>query len=146
MSDRPAFPRPYSVNDECEKEEAQTGMTLREYMVIKFAAAWVSALSDRDCEPGYTDIAALHEANRLAIQQADDLLKRMEGEMTPEERIDANIDKVLRAGGSALKYHTMQLTLDRLRNAMREIMSESYIVGANDARHGNGRWKNERPY
>lgn len=50
------------------------------------------------------------------------------------ERVDAAVDSVLRAAGSSLKNHTMQLTLDRLRSAMREIMSESYIAGSNAAR------------
>ena len=53
--------------------------------------------------------------------------------MTPQERIDAALDSVLKASGSALKYHTMQLTLDRMREAMRKIMSDSYIAGSNAA-------------
>jgi hypothetical protein len=52
--------------------------------------------------------------------------------MTPEQRIDANIDSILKAAGSALRHHTMQKTLDDLRNAMRKIMSDSYIAGSND--------------
>lgn len=52
--------------------------------------------------------------------------------MTPEERIDAALDSVLKASGSALKYYTMQLTLDRMREAMRKIMKESYLAGSND--------------
>lgn len=52
--------------------------------------------------------------------------------MTPEERIDAALDSVLKASGSALKNYTMQLTLDRMREAMREVMSDSYIAGSND--------------
>lgn len=52
--------------------------------------------------------------------------------MTPNERIDAALDSVLRASGSALKNYTMQLTLDRMREAMRKVMSDSYIAGSND--------------
>jgi len=52
--------------------------------------------------------------------------------MTPEERIDHALDSVLKASGSALKNYTMQLTLDRMREAMRKVMAESYISGSND--------------
>lgn len=54
-------------------------------------------------------------------------------DMTPEERIDAAIDSILKASGSALKHYTMQSTLDEMRKAMRKIMSDSYIDGSNDA-------------
>lgn len=52
--------------------------------------------------------------------------------MTTEERIDAALDSVLKASGSALKNYTMPLTLDRMREAMRKVMSDSYISGSND--------------
>ena len=52
--------------------------------------------------------------------------------MTPEERIDANIDAILRASGSGIDYHTMPRTLEAMRDAMRKIMSDSYIKGSND--------------
>ena len=52
--------------------------------------------------------------------------------MTPEQRIDAALDSVLRASGSALKHYTMQKTLDAMREAMRKVMTESYIAGSND--------------
>jgi hypothetical protein len=52
--------------------------------------------------------------------------------MTPEQRIDAALDSVLKASGSALRYYTMPLTLDHMREAMRKIMSDSYIAGSND--------------
>ncbi len=53
--------------------------------------------------------------------------------MTPDERIDAALDSVLKASGSALRNYTMQLSLDRMREAMRKVMSDSYIAGSNDA-------------
>lgn len=53
--------------------------------------------------------------------------------MTPEERIDAAIDSVLKASGSAINNYSMQLTLERMREAMRKVMSDSYISGSNDA-------------
>lgn len=54
--------------------------------------------------------------------------------MTPEQRIDAALDAVLRASGSALRnYYTMQSTLDDMRKAMRKVMCDSYVAGSNDA-------------
>ena len=53
--------------------------------------------------------------------------------MTPEERIDIAIDSVLRAAGSRFSHYTMPATRESLREAMRKIMSESYIAGSNDA-------------
>jgi len=52
--------------------------------------------------------------------------------MTPEQKIDAALDAVLRASGSALKHYTMAGTLEQMRDAMRKIMSDSYIAGAHD--------------
>jgi hypothetical protein len=53
--------------------------------------------------------------------------------MTPEERIDAALEIVLIASGSELKHYTMPLTLERMREAMRKVMSASYIAGSNAA-------------
>ena len=52
--------------------------------------------------------------------------------MTPNERIDAALDAVLRASGSALKHYTMPSSLEKMRDAMRKIMSDSYIDGSAD--------------
>lgn len=52
--------------------------------------------------------------------------------MTPEQRIDNNLDWILRAAGTSLKNYTMPSSLDKMRNAMREVMSDSYIQGSND--------------
>ena len=52
--------------------------------------------------------------------------------MTPEQRVDAALDAVLKASGSALKHYTLPLTLERMREAMRQVMAESYIAGSND--------------
>lgn len=60
-------------------------------------------------------------------------LDSTENEMSPEERLDAAIDSVLRAAGSRLAHYTMPATLENLREAMRKIMSQSYIDGSNDA-------------
>jgi len=53
-------------------------------------------------------------------------------DMTPEQRIDANLDSVLRASGSSLKHYTTPGTLKAMRDAMRKVMSDSYIQGSND--------------
>lgn len=52
-------------------------------------------------------------------------------ELTAEQQIDANIDSILRASGSALSHYCIQSDIDAMRKAMREIMSASYIAGSN---------------
>lgn len=52
--------------------------------------------------------------------------------LTANHQIDANIDSILRASGSALNHHCIQSDIDAMRKAMREIMSKSYIAGSND--------------
>lgn len=47
------------------------------------------------------------------------------------DRIDAAIESVLKAAGSKLEYY-MPASKDAMREAMRTIMSESYIKGSND--------------
>lgn len=49
-----------------------------------------------------------------------------------EQKIDAALDAVLRASGSALKHFTTADTLEKMRKAMRDVMSDSYIAGSND--------------
>ena len=51
--------------------------------------------------------------------------------MTPEQRIDANIDALLRASGSGIDYYTMPRTLEAMREVMRRIMINSYTAGVN---------------
>ena len=51
--------------------------------------------------------------------------------MTADERIDAALDSVLKAAGSALKHYTMEKTRKEMREAMRNVMSDSYIAGSN---------------
>ena len=52
--------------------------------------------------------------------------------MTPEEQIDENLLRVLRAGESSVRANTILLNdIDSMRQAMRDIMSESYIAGSN---------------
>jgi hypothetical protein len=52
--------------------------------------------------------------------------------VSAQDNIDAALDSVLRASGSALKHYTMPATVDAMREAMRKVMSDSYIAGSND--------------
>jgi hypothetical protein len=52
--------------------------------------------------------------------------------MTAQDNIDAALDSVLRASGSALKHYTLPGNLEKMREAMRKVMSASYIAGSND--------------
>jgi hypothetical protein len=56
----------------------------------------------------------------------------MHEDLTPEQRIDAALDSVLKASGSALKHYTMAKTLADMREAMRNVMSDAYIKGSDD--------------
>ena len=51
--------------------------------------------------------------------------------MTQDERIDAALDAVLKASGSGLRFYTCAHTLCAMREAMRKVMGESYILGSN---------------
>ena len=53
---------------------------------------------------------------------------------TPEARIDAALDSILRAYGSSLKLNCEPKTLKNMREAMRKVMADSYIAGSIDAR------------
>lgn len=61
------------------------------------------------------------------------------GTVSIEERIDANLDAVLRASGSRLSNYTMPSTLAAMRKAMREIMAAEWIRGTDAG------WKASRP-
>lgn len=52
--------------------------------------------------------------------------------MTPDQRIDANLDAILTASGSGLRYYSNPLIVNKMRETMRRIMVESYIKGSND--------------
>lgn len=52
-------------------------------------------------------------------------------EKTPEQRIDEALESVLRASGSSLKNYTMPSNLEKMREAMRKVMLDSYIDGSN---------------
>ena len=50
---------------------------------------------------------------------------------TPDQRIDEALELILRASGSSLKNYTVPLNLEKMRSAMRKVMSDSYIAGSN---------------
>ena len=61
--------------------------------------------------------------------------------MTAAERIDANLDRILRASGSALRHYTMPSTLAALRRETKANLIRSTragparIAGAADSRY-----------
>jgi hypothetical protein len=58
--------------------------------------------------------------------------------VTPDERIDAYLDRILKASGSALKHHTMSSSLEKMRGEMLAICKAEWISGSNachDAYH-----------
>ena len=54
--------------------------------------------------------------------------------MTTTEKIDAALNAVLKASGYREPACAHIYNLDRMREAMRKIMMDSYIQGSNDAR------------
>lgn len=54
-------------------------------------------------------------------------------DMTSTEKIDAALDSVLKASGSALKYYTLSNNIKEMRCLMQKIMSDEYIAGSNAA-------------
>lgn len=73
----PAFPTPHRP---LNWESGAEGMSLRDWMAVKFAAAWVRSISTRRHEHGYTDEGVLQEANRLGLIQADAMLQQREAQ------------------------------------------------------------------
>lgn len=73
----PAFPALESswVDREGQtRYETSGGVTLRDYAIIKFAAAWTITLGNRNEIAGYSDTESAYEALRLATKQADAML------------------------------------------------------------------------
>ena len=50
----------------------------------------------------------------------------------PTGQVDAALDSVLKASGSALRHYTYPPTLAAMREAMRQALSAAYIAGSND--------------
>ena len=76
-----AFPgKRYEMMKQTGKEEKEpvevtySGMSLRDYAVMQFAAAWIPALAVRRDVGGYSDGGASEEAVRLGAIQADAMI------------------------------------------------------------------------
>lgn len=55
--------------------------------------------------------------------------------MTPDQRIDANIDAFLKSTGAnpqRLRIQYGEVKVDKMREAMLKIMKESYVRGSRD--------------
>ena len=63
----------------------------------------------------------------------DTMMVDVRSSESPEQRIDRALESVLRAAGSSLRHYETRAK-DDMREAMRKIMSESYIAGS-DAVH-----------
>ena len=57
----------------------------------------------------------------------------MEEDIFNVEKLDSAINLVLRASGSNIKYYTMQKSLDEMREAMKKIVYDAYLVGKQEA-------------
>lgn len=53
--------------------------------------------------------------------------------MDSMDKIDAALDSVFSAGRLTLHFYANNKTINGMREAMRKIMSDSYIAGSNDA-------------
>ena len=62
----------------------------------------------------------------------------MNNPSTEQQCVDAALDLVLRASGSALRHYSMPGTLSAMRDAMRGIISAAYTAGLNDRRDQQG--------
>lgn len=65
----PAFPVPGLQND-----EDFNGMTLRDYAIVHFTAAWTAALANRQGVINYSDKDVAYEALHYGTLQADVML------------------------------------------------------------------------
>lgn len=68
----------------------------------------------------------------------------MENELTPEERVDAALDRVLKASGSALRHYSCASTLKAMRDVMRSIMADEDIAGVHSEMDASAAAKGRR--
>lgn len=52
--------------------------------------------------------------------------------MSPEERIDYALDRILRSAGSSLEECANNPRLPVMRETTRRVLSETYLAGVND--------------
>ena len=103
------------------------------FAVVNFAEAFVQLVCIGLWSPNWVmSYAAGYAQRNSSVLAHNDESNRTTTTMTPEQRIDAAIDSVLKAAGSALKHYTSAKTLADMRDAMRNVMSDSYLKGSND--------------
>lgn len=71
------------------------------------------------------------QAFKIEIRQLKAALEKQQPKTVTAEDIDAAIDLILKASGSALKHYTIPKTLELLRTEMLSIMKKSYVDGSN---------------
>lgn len=71
------------------------------------------------------------QAFKIEIRQLKAALEKQEPKATTNTEIDAALDAILVASGSALKHYTMPSTKEMMRHAMLQIMKKAYVDGSN---------------
>lgn len=71
------------------------------------------------------------KAFKIEARQLKAALEKQEPKATTNTEIDAALDAILVASGSALKYYTNPSTLEMMRHTMLQIMKKSYVDGSN---------------
>jgi len=71
------------------------------------------------------------QAFKIEIRQLKSALEKQEPKTTTNTEIDAALDAILIASGSALKHYTMPSTKEMMRHAMLQIMKKAYVDGSN---------------
>jgi len=71
------------------------------------------------------------QAFKIEIRQLKAALEKQEQKAITNTEIDAALDAILVASGSALKHYTMPSTKEMMRNAMLQIMKKAYVDGSN---------------
>lgn len=71
------------------------------------------------------------QAFKIEIRQLKAALEKQEPKATTNTEIDAALDAILVASGSALKHYTMPSTKEMMRHAMLQIMKKAYMDGSN---------------
>ena len=89
----------------------------------------IAALRDHTC--GEISCEQCNADRKAAADMLD--YEATDTVMTPEQRTDEALDAVLSASGSALKHYTTPRMLSAMREAMRCVMSKSYIAGSDAA-------------
>lgn len=71
------------------------------------------------------------QAFKIEIRQLKAALEKQQPQTITADEIDAALDKILIASGSALKHYTLPRSLEKMRAAMLEAMKNTYVEGSN---------------